>query len=240
MNEDITQNKGCVHEGHRSRMEGKVLSGHVSSMTDVELLEMLLYNVIRRQNTNEIAHGLIDRFGSLGALFDAEPSAVKEVFGTGHKTAVFLAVTGEIYKRASRENGNAPKSFAQVEDIGQYFINVFRRETEESVKLLMLDGKNRFVDCQTVHEGTVSSSSVSARRVIKAALDSRASRVVIAHNHPFGDPSPSDDDIVLTRIIRRALSEIDVDVVEHILVADDRYMPLIAYMNKAAELTYEN
>lgn len=238
--DDITNSKACIHEGHRSRMEEKVLSGHVDSLTDTELLEMLLFNVIRRQNTNETAHRLLDKFGSLRAIFEAEPSAVKEVRGIGNKTVVFAAVAGEICKRMSRDEQGSVKCFANIEAIGCYFINLFKYESEESVKLMVLDSKNRLVDCVTVHEGTVSSSSVSVRRVAKAALDLKASRVVIAHNHPSGDASPSDDDVVLTRILRRTLGEIDVDVVEHILVAKDRYMPIVAYMRKASELTYEN
>ena len=105
--------------------------------------------------------------------------------------------------------------------------------------MLMLDSKNRFLDCKTIHEGAVSSASVSMRKIVKTALDSRADRIVVAHNHPFGDASPSEDDIILTRMIRRTLSEIDVDVIEHILVADDRYMPLVLYMKSAAERNYE-
>ncbi len=238
MSEDL-KGKKCLHEGHRARMEEKVLAGHVSTMTDVELLEMLLYNVIRRQNTNEISHRLLDRFGSLGALLTADPAAVMDVDGVGDKTAVFSAVVGEMYKRASREGVTSVKYFDTIEQIGQYFIGVFKGDRDECVMMLMLDAKNRFLDCKTIHKGVVSSASVSMRTIVKTALDLRADRIVVAHNHPSGDASPSDDDIILTRMIRRTLSDLDVDVIEHILVADDKYMPLIKYMNSAAERNYE-
>lgn len=240
MSQNLLKEGRCLHDGHRERMDEKILSGHVASLTDVELLEVLLYNVIRRKNTNELAHRMLDRFGSLGALLRAEPSAVTEIDGVGEKTAVFAAVVGEMYKRAARESTAATKYFESIEQIGQYFIDSFKGERDESIKMLMLDSKNRFLDCKTIHIGAVRSANISMRKIVKVALDSRADRIVVAHNHPCGDLSPSDDDIVLTRMIRRNLSDIDVDVIEHILVAGDRYMPLIKYMKSVAERNYEN
>lgn len=237
MSNDIKIN---LHSGHRERMYTKVDEGHVSSLTDVELLEMILYGVIRQKNTNELSHAILDKFGSYEELFNADVASLKEIDGVGKSASAFLTVLGEIYRRTDRGEEKERRTFFSVEQMGNYFVKSYARENKESVRLLLLDGNNRLIACKTVHEGTVMSSNISIRNLIKAVLDAQASRVVVAHNHPFGGASPSDDDIVLTRTIRRALSEIEVDMLEHILVAGDRYMPLVAYMTRAAELTYDS
>lgn len=236
LTKQITKNP---HKGHRGRVDGKVISGYVSSFTDVELLEEALFNVNKRSNTNVTAHSLIDTFGSLKAVFEADITQLLSVAGSGEKTAVFFTVMGEIFRRiSSQSDPKTEKRFASIEQIGEFFIKKFRGMTRECVMLLALDNKNALIDCKVIHEGTVNSSIVSVRKVIKTALDLNAARVVIAHNHPSGDASPSDDDIVLTRTLRRALGEVELDLVEHILVADDRYMPLMSYITRAAELDY--
>ena len=226
------------HEGHRGRVDGKVLDGFVPSFTEVELLEALLFNVNKRSNTNVTAHNLIDAFGSLKGVFEADVAQIMSVEGAGEKTAVFFAVAGEVFRRINSEDTRLEKRFASIEQIGEFFIKKFAKMNKECVMLLALDNKSALIDCKIIHEGTVSSTVVSVRKVVKTALDLNAARVVIAHNHPSGDASPSDDDIVLTRTLRRALGEMELDLVEHILVADDRYMPLISYMTRAAELDY--
>ncbi len=226
------------HDGHRKRTLGKVRDGNVSSFTEVELLETALFYVIRRGNTNVIAHDLLDTFGSLKGVLNAEMPDICSVRGAGEKTAVYLTVLGELYNRINASVTKKEKRFTSIEQIGQFFIKKFAGVNKERVMLLALDNRNALVDCKVIHEGTVSSSDVSTRDVIKTALILNAARIVIAHNHPSGDASPSDDDIVLTRSLRRALGEVDIDLVEHILVADDGYMPLVSYMTRATELDY--
>lgn len=234
-----TANKN-PHEGHRGRVDGKVLDGFVPSFTDVELLEALLFNVNKRGNTNVTAHNLIDAFGSLKGVFEADVTQIMSVEGAGEKTAVFFAVAEEIFRRINSEDTKLEKRFGSIEQIGEFFIKKFSKMNKECVMLLALDNKSAPIDCKIIHEGTVNSSMVSVRKVVKTALDLNAARVVIAHNHPSGDASPSDDDIVLTRTLRRALGEVEIDLLEHILVADDRYMPLISYMTRATELDYRS
>ncbi len=229
------------HKGHRGRMFDKVIDGHVSSLTDVELLEMILFGTIKRSNTNVTAHNLINKFGSMKNLFNADILQICSADGVGPKSAAFITVIGEIHHRMNAEGGGkSERRFVSIDQMGEFFIKKFRGMMKECVMLLALDNKNAPIDCKIIHEGTVNSSRVSVRTVIKTALDLNAARVVIAHNHPSGDASPSDDDIVLTRILRRALSEIELDLVEHILVADDRYMPLLSYIMRATEFDYRN
>ena len=228
------------HEGHRERMRAKIENGFVDSFTDVELLEVLLYYVIKRSNTNVTAHNLIDKFGSLKDVFNSDAEALKNVDGIGATCSAFFSVLKEINRRITVSPEMDEKRFSSVEQIGEYFIKKFSGMTEEKVMLLMLDNKNAAIGCKIIGNGIVSSSFVSSRAIVKTALLANASRVVLAHNHPSGDASPSDDDVVVTRTLRRALSELELDLVEHIIVADDRYMPIMSYMTRVAELDYGN
>lgn len=240
MNKAIKEKVKNPHEGHRTRVDGKILDGHISSFTDVELVETVLFYVNKRSNTNVNAHDLLDTFGSLKGILDADLPQIMSVKGSGEKTAILFAALSEIYRRINADDGKTEKRFSSIEQIGEFFIKKFKGVKNEGVMLLALDNKAAIIDCKTVHEGTVSSSSVSVRTIIKTALDLNAARVVIAHNHPSGDASPSDDDIMITRTLRRALGEVEIDLVEHILVADDRYMPLMSYIVRASELDYGN
>lgn len=228
------------HEGHRQRMRVKIENGFVDSFTDVELLEVLLYYVIKRSNTNVTAHNLIDKFGTLKGVFNADAEVLRNVDGIGDNCGVLFALLKEINRRISVSPDIAEKRFSSVEQIGEYFIKKFKGMTEEKVMLLMLDNKNAVINCKVIAYGTVSSSQISSREIVKMALVANAARVVLAHNHPSGDASPSDDDIVVTRTLRRALGELELDLVEHIIVADDRYMPLISYMTRISELDYND
>ncbi|MBQ8742952.1 MAG: DNA repair protein RadC [Clostridia bacterium] len=223
------------HEKHRSRMFDKVKNGHVGSLTDVELLEMSLFYVIPRSNTNVTAHNLMDKYTSLKNLFSADCASLSEIDGIGPSSACFFEIVGELLRRVSSDQDTTEKRMFSVEQIGNLFIKKFKGISKECVMLLALDNKNVVIDSKVIYEGSVSSSAVSVRQVAKYALDMNAAAIVMAHNHPSGDASPSDDDIVLTRTIRRALAELDIPLLEHILVANDRYMPLFSYITRAAE-----
>ena len=235
---DMKKAQDNPHEGHRERMRTKIENGFVDSFTDVELIEVLLYYVIKRSNTNVIAHNVIDKFGTLRNAFNVDASAWESVDGIGKSCSTFVALLREINKRAAITDETAEKRFSSIEQIGEYFIKKFKGMTEEKVMLLMLDNKNAVIDCKIIGNGTVSSSSVSPRSIVKLALTSNASSIVLAHNHPSGDASPSNDDVMLTRTLRRALSELELNFIEHIIVADDRYMPIISYMTRVSELDY--
>lgn len=239
-NKETNKKSENPHERHRERMRIKIENGFITSFTDVELLEVLLFYVIKRSNTNVPAHNLLDKFGTLKDIFSADPDIMKSVVGIGETSAAFFAILSEINRRIASSSATVEKRFSSIEQIGEYFIKKFKSITQEQVMLLLLDNKNAVIDCKTIENGTVSSSVLSVRDIAKEALLANASRVVIAHNHPSGDPSPSDDDIIVTRMLRRTLGELDLDFVEHIIVADDRYMPVISYMTRIAELDYGN
>ncbi len=238
--EKTKKSKKNPHNGHRARVFDEVHDGGIPFFTDIKLLETALFFVKPRSDTNVVAHNLLDTFGSVEGVVNADPLQICGVEGCGQRTADFFTVLSEIYRRVNLSDGKKGKIFFSIDQIGKFFVNKFKGVNKERVMLLTLDNKNAFIDCRVIHEGTVSSSTVSVRDIMKVALDFNATRIVVAHNHPLGNASPSDDDIVLTRMLRRALTHVDVDFVEHILVADGNYMPLMSYITRASDVEYLN
>ncbi len=218
-----------IHEEHRIRMRQKYLNAP-DAMPDHEILELLLFNVIPRKNTNPIAHALLNTFGSLEGIFDADPKKLVQVEGVGEKTAFFLKEIRYLWKRietsaASRETMDS------YEKIARYFIATFCNEINESVYVMLLDARAHLIACKKIFEGTVISSSIDSRKIAEFALLQGAARVVIAHNHLSGCADPSDEDISTTRYLRRVLRGVDIELEEHFVIAGSSYCPIIQYID---------
>ncbi len=219
-----------LHEHHRMRMREKYRAAK-EAMPDHEILEILLYSVIKRKNTNPIAHKLCKRFGSLKGVLEADEEALKEVEGVGDATAGFLKEISYIAKRFSANDAEGVL-LDSITKIGDHLVNLYKGKTREAVYLLMLDSRAKLIACQKLCDGTISSSNLSTRRIVEIALLHHAPRVILAHNHPNGSAAPSDDDIVTTRYLRRAFSMIDLTLEEHFIVAGDEFCPVMLYLRE--------
>ena len=217
-----------IHEEHRNRMREKYLKAR-DAMPDHEILEVLLFSVISRKNTNPIAHALLRRFGSLEAVFDADVNSLMEVEGVGEKTAFFLKEIRYLWKRI--ETGkSSQQTLDTYEKLARYLIACFCGETKEAVYVLLLDARAHLISCKKLFEGTVTTSSIDARKIAEYAIINGAARLVVAHNHLSGSVEPSDEDISATRYLRRVLHGIDLILEEHFIIAGSSYCPLIDYI----------
>lgn len=183
---------GGVHDGHRARMKKKLLENGEQSFADHELLEVLLYYAIPRRDTNELAHRLMEQFGSLQGVLSASPQELACVQGMGEHAALL--------------GGSRKEMLWQV----------------------CLDGKGKVLSSRCLAEGDVSMAAVSVRQVVEYALRAGAVGVVLAHNHPSGVALPSREDISTTRYIRDALRTMNIQLVDHIVVADEDYVSMAA------------
>ena len=217
-----------LHEDHRARMREKYSLAR-DAMPDHEILEMLLYHVIPRKNTNPIAHALLLRFGSLDGVFRASIPQLTEVEGVGEKTAQFIKEIQYVGKRAET---STPKHqvLDTLEKLARFLVATFCSETNEVVYAVLLDARARLISCKKLFEGTASSSSIDARRIAEYALSQGAVRVVLAHNHPSGSAEPSDEDISSTRYLTRVLKGVDLILEEHFIIAGSSYCPLVRYI----------
>ena len=216
-----------VHDGHRQRLKERFLSEGLDNFTDVQVLELLLFYCIPRQDTNELAHALLNQFGSLSQVLETSPEELKTVKGIGDNAALFLNLipaVGRFYDVDRTMRSDEP--LLTTDACGQYLLSKFRGRCKETVFLLCLDAKCKVLCCPLIGEGGVNSAGVPVRRVVEAALGANATTVVLAHNHPSGIALPSHEDIVTTRRVAAALSSVDVTLADHVVIADGDFVSM--------------
>ncbi len=213
-----------VHDGHRDRMRGRFLEGGLDNFNELNALELLLFYCIPRRDTNVIAHALIDRFGSLSAVFEASEHELCEVPGIGENAAVLIRLVPQLMRKSAVSKTKAICAILSSEDAGNYLIPRFMYEQDEVVLLLCLDSQKRVICCSEMGRGVVNSVETSVRRMVETALKSRAASVILAHNHPDGLALPSVEDDAVTKRIYRALAMVGIPLVDHIIVAGEDYV----------------
>ena len=216
-----------MHKDHRKHTKDRFLSEGLDSLEPHNVLELLLFYSIPQKDTNETAHMLINRFGSLSAVFDAPYDDLLTVPGISEHSATLIKLIPAISRRYAMEKNSKVTKLSSIEDIGKYLVARYLGVTEETVLLLLLDNKFGLIDCVKVHEGSVNSSAITMRKLIETALFKRASMVVLAHNHPSGVALPSSDDLFTTQQVKRAFDLVEIGMLAHIIVAGDTFTNIL-------------
>lgn len=220
--------KGEIHKGHRGRMREK-FKKQPMSMSDHELLELLLYHCIPRINMNEKAHKLINVSGnSLGGVLNLDESQIKNIDGLGGTTADFIMLLREFYNRIEKEKltlKNVKRLTTQ--NIKNYLISEFLGLKKEQFLMICVDIDCNIINKHIVSVGSETSSVVSMKELVKNALTDKANFVFLAHNHPNGILVPSQNDIDLTKIVCEALALVEVPVIEHYIVTEKDCLGII-------------
>lgn len=214
------------HIGHRQRMRQQLQTSGMDSLSDVQVLEVLLYYAIPRADTNPIAHRLLSRFGSLSGVLEASPQELLQVEGMGEASAQLISLIPQLERRHFIDRSGAAKILNSTSRCGQYLIPYFHGEQDEVVYLLCLDAKCKLISCQPIHRGSITSASISVRKVVQTALNQNAVSVVLAHNHPGGYALPSQEDLDTTATLQAALRAVGIVLADHIIVADDDFVSL--------------
>ena len=207
-----------VHDGHRARLKERYTEYGLDNFNDLNVLELLLFFVIPRQDTNIIAHALLERFGSLDAVFEASPQELQAVPGIGANAAALIRLVPDIAKRCAVSKTRDITSFTSAASAARYLIPRLSSEKTEKVLMLCLNAQKQLISCLELGAGVVDNVGVNVRFVVETALKTRASSVILAHNHPSGNPAPSRDDELLTRRIREALRLVDITLDDHIVI----------------------
>lgn len=217
-----------IHDGHRSRLKERFLAHGLDGFTDVQVLELLLYYCIPRKDTNELAHRLIERFGSVSQILDTGYQELMEVAGIGENAALFLKLLPAAYRYYDVDrNKRVDEPLLTTTACGRYISKYFKAMPNEAVYLLCMDAKCKPLCCLKVAEGGVNSTGLSVRQVVKTALGAHATTVVLAHNHPSGIALPSREDIQTTLRLAAALDAVEVTLADHIVVADDDFVSMV-------------
>ena len=215
-----------MHDGHREKMRRRFISGGLESFADHEALEMLLFYAIPRKNTNEIAHHLLDKYGSLTAVMSAPLEDLQKVPGIGENAAILLRLVPQLCRKARLADMGRETIFKTNEQAGNYLMEYFAGERNEVIYVLCLDRKGKLLACKRMSEGNTSNTELNIRMLIETVLLTSASEVILAHNHPSGVALPSDEDFLTTAMVQDALAPIGVKLADHIIVADGDYVSM--------------
>ena len=210
-----------IHTGHRERLKERFRSEGLDNFHEITALELLLFYCVPRKDTNPLAHRLLKEFGSLGKVLEAPLNELMRVEGVTKNVATFLCLTKEMSRYYMvNQNTGAPilnSGEACAEQLRPHFIG----RTDEAVYALCLDAKCQLLCCKKVSEGTFNSAPFPTRKVVELVLASRASSVIIAHNHPTGFAIPSPEDVRVTMNLAKLLNGLDVILVDHFVYAND-------------------
>ena len=214
--------------GHRERIRAKFVASGLAPLADHEVLELLLTYAIARRDTKPLAWALIKQFGSLGKVLDADPAALAAVKGVGKGTASFLKLVRALFTRYSLEELRQSAIIRSPEQVVKYCKASLAGRSEECLELIYLSVRNTVIRTETVALGLIDRVSISPRKIVERALAAKASAVILVHNHPSGDVTPSLEDILLTQEVVEAARLLGISVYDHIIVGRQAYYSLKA------------
>jgi len=218
----------CEHDGHRKRLKARFMKTGLDDFEPHNILELLLFYSVPRKDTNPLAHRLVNRFGSLSGVFDAGPEELMKVDGITENTAVLISMIPQLARKYLEDKSDAVNAISGFDDIGTYLMPKFVGRTVETIMLAALDNKNKIISCSIIAEGENDRASLSKRKVMEEAIRVGATRVVLAHNHPRGFAMPSKEDIHLTEEVYALLRTVEIELVDHIIFAEDDFVSLAA------------
>ena len=221
----MTEKEKQIHTGHRSRLREVYLNSGIDGLSDVNRLELLLFHVYPRRDTNPLAHALLEEFGSLSAVMTAGVDRLTKVPGVTKNAAILIEFVGQLNAVSERERtlARTHRVLDTTIKCADYLLPCFFGLNAEVVYLLCLDAKCRMLACRRLGEGSVNTAEVSIRKIVETALHHNAVSVVLAHNHPSGACRPSGEDESTTLRIWNALDAVQIQLSDHIIVSGVDY-----------------
>ena len=213
--------------GHRERARQRFLSAGEQALADYELLELVLQLLIPRRDTKALAKDLLARFGTFSAVFAAQPAQLAQCKGLGDVTVTNLKIIQAAAQRFARDQIDLKKPIlSSWSSLLDYFRSTMAYEDKEQFRILFLDKKNRLIADEVQQTGTVDHTPVYPREVIKRTLELSATALVLVHNHPSGDPSPSSADVQMTRQITEIAKPLGITVHDHVIIGKSGHTSL--------------
>lgn len=207
-----------LQSGHRQRLRDRFLKGGADAMPDYELLELILFRAIPRRDTKDLAKRLIARFGSFAEVVSASEARLKEVQGAGASVVTELKLIRAASLRLLKSELRDRPLLSSWNQVIDYLRSAQGFEEREQFRILFLDKKNRLLADEVQGQGTVDHTPVYVREVVKRALELSSTAIILVHNHPSGDPTPSRADIDMTRHIIDAGRPLGIHVHDHVIV----------------------
>lgn len=204
--------------GHRARLRARFLESGGSGIPDYEILELILFGVFRNGDTKPLAKALVAEFGSLAAVLAAPTERLSKVPGCGEAVIAALKVTREAGLRMLQAEAKARPALSNWQALLDYCRAQLQHEPVEQFRILFLDRKNQVIADEQQQRGTVDHTPVYPREVVKRALELNAAALILVHNHPSGDPTPSRADIEMTKQVASAAATMGIAVHDHLII----------------------
>lgn len=214
------------HASHRERLKARFVRESLDHFEDHNVLELLLFYAIPQKDTNPLAHRLMERYGTLAAVFDAPLEDLVEVEGVGEHTALLIKLIPALARRYCECRFDVKGFLPEYDEMGTHLVAHFLNHRNESVYGLFYSPSLKLVDSCELFSGSLHSAAFSVREVAERAILKKATYLVLAHNHPGGVPIASATDLDVTREIRSFLAKMDVKLLDHFIVAESRYFGL--------------
>ena len=219
--DEVTRGKG-----HRNRLREKFIEGGIDRFSDEEIIEFLLTLGTPRRDVKLPAREALQKFGSLSAVLSAPIDKLIEITGIGQKNALYLNLVHQVARRYLKDNIKGKGFFNSSRAVFDYLFHSLRDLKREIFKVLFLNRKNELIQDQDVFTGGLTGSAVYPREIMTLALEYRAAALIFVHNHPSGDPSPSPEDVIVTRRLVAAGELLNISVVDHIIIGRNSFVSL--------------
>ena len=221
-----------MHSGHRARLKNKRIAAGQDILSDHELLEMLLFYSIPQKNTNDLAHRLIETFGSIEKILSADYYALQTVPGIGPSSALLLVTAGDLTRRCKKQNIKTPRVLDTVEKGAKYCQLLLKNTDTEILYGIFMDSGCRVLHTAPVAQGSVDSIHIDPRKLVQMALHHNTVNILVAHNHPGGHISPSFQDIECTKRIIQALTPVGIALLDHFIISGDAWHSIMMMGNE--------
>jgi DNA repair protein RadC len=216
------------HRGHRKRLREKFLRSGLPAFHDYEIIELLLSLGTPRRDCKEPAKEAIKRFRTLRGVLEASAEELQQIAGIGASSAFTIKLVQEVAREFLKARILERPFYRSSQEVFDYLYHSMRDLKKETFKVIYLNSQNQIIDTVDLAEGTVNDSSVSPREVVEGAIKSHSTALIFVHNHPSGDPEPSQSDKSLTRELAYAGKIMRLRVLDHIVIGDNRYFSFAA------------
>ncbi len=212
-----------LHKGHRKRVRDRYIESGLDSFEPHQIVELLLFYCIPMKDTNELAHKMIKEFGTFHNLLEAHPLEIVKRCGVSENVAVLISLIPSLSRRYLTSKWDKKVSLANSTIAGKFAVSFFTGRTVEHFYIFCLDVQKNLLYPALIAKGSLSEAPIYPREIVAAVLNHQASCIILAHNHPGGLLSASRSDIEATKLIKNVLEPINVDVLDHIIVAGEGY-----------------
>ncbi len=216
------------HAGHRQRLRQRFLNAGADALADYELLELILFRAIPQRDVKPLAKQLLAHFGSFAEVMAASPQRLQEVPGIGAAAATELKIVQAAALRMLAQQAREKPVFHGWSDLLNYCRAAMAHAEREEFRVLFLDSKNRLIADEVQNRGTIDHTPVYPREVVRRALELSAAGIILLHNHPSGDPTPSRADVAMTKKIIQAAEPLGIRVHDHLVIGRDGHASLRA------------